>query len=364
MLTKNPKTKFVNLNSFYLELTLSVRTFFKYLSLCQRHSLTSINTTLKHARNCFQIWGWIFLLIVLTSVAIQCVSTHPISRVRIEPDDTMATNTNNTLTDDNHNYEGYTFKADLYLNSTLRPSLRYTQRLCLATFALEHSLRFMTCPSKLQFMKSAFNVIDVVTFVPMLALEVIASLYYNRLSNEVVFRIAFLFSLMGVLKIVRIVKFTLQYGIMRVLILSLKASAPQISLLLVLISIGMLLFSTLIYYAEFYTDNFESIPIGYWWAIVTMTTVGYGDTHPITGWGYVIGSLCAVAGMISTGLPLPVIANNFNFYYKYARVYAFKQRRLQLLKAARCNYSVGAGGGSSKDADGGNHEPDTCVTRL
>ena len=228
-----------------------------------------------------------------------------------------------------------THKGNLYLNSTLRPSLRATQRVCLAIFALEHTVRLLTSPNKRLFLRGFFNVVDVLTFLPMLALELIVGLYNDRLDNSSVFRVAFLLSLMGVFKVVRIVKFTLQYSIMRVLVLSLRASASHVALLLVLISIGMLLFSTLIYYAEFYTENFQSIPIGYWWAIVTMTTVGYGDTHPVTGWGYVVGSLCAVVGMISTGLPLPVIANNFNFYYKYARVHEFRRQRLNKRRSKR-----------------------------
>ncbi len=60
----------------------------------------------------------------------------------------------------------------------------------------------------------------------------------------------------------------------------------EISLLLLLIIVGMLIFSTMIYFAEFHQgDNFQNIPIGYWWSIVTMTTVGYGDKHPDSGWG-------------------------------------------------------------------------------
>ncbi len=52
---------------------------------------------------------------------------------------------------------------------------------------------------------------------------------------------------------------------------------------------GMLIFSTMIYYAEFHANkSFPTIPIGYWWSIVTMTTVGYGDKHPTTPFGYEI----------------------------------------------------------------------------
>ena len=61
-------------------------------------------------------------------------------------------------------------------------------------------------------------------------------------------------------------------------------------LLAIFIMIGMVIFSTLIFYAEFNRpQQFEDIPTGFWWAIVTMTTVGYGDVHPTTPYGYVVG---------------------------------------------------------------------------
>lgn len=107
---------------------------------------------------------------------------------------------------------------------------------------------------------------------------------------------------------------------MRILMLALRASAKEIFLLLMLISIGTLIFSNLIYFAEFYNeDDFFSIPVGFWWAIVTMTTVGYGDKHPSTSWGYVVGAACAVSGILCTAIPIPIIANNFNIYYRHAK---------------------------------------------
>ena len=94
----------------------------------------------------------------------------------------------------------------------------------------------------------------------------------------------------------------------------------------------MLFFSVLIYFAEFSEDgSFEHIPIGFWWAIVTMTTVGYGDKVPKTGWGYMVGGLCAITGMLCTSLPIPIIANNFNMYYSYAIKKKEQRERKQLL---------------------------------
>ena len=117
---------------------------------------------------------------------------------------------------------------------------------------------------------------------------------------------------------------------MRVLLLSVQESAKEILLLMLLIAIGTLIFSNLIYFAEFHQeDDFLNIPVGFWWAIVTMTTVGYGDKHPKSGWGYGIGAVCAVSGMLCTGLPIPIIASNFNMFYTYAKT---RQRTRALQK--------------------------------
>ena len=78
----------------------------------------------------------------------------------------------------------------------------------------------------------------------------------------------------------------------------------------------MILFSTAMYYAESGSnEQFRSIPSGFWWAIITMTTVGYGDLCPTTPFGKCIGTLCAISGSLVIALPLPVFVSNFEERY-------------------------------------------------
>ena len=98
-----------------------------------------------------------------------------------------------------------------------------------------------------------------------------------------------------------------------VLVMSLRDSMWEITVLAVLFVTGMVIFSTLMFYAEYSNPgSYPGIPIGLWWAIVTMTTVGYGDFYPTTPYGYVVGAACAITGMFVASLPIPVISENFS----------------------------------------------------
>jgi potassium voltage-gated channel Shaw-related subfamily C protein 1 len=67
-------------------------------------------------------------------------------------------------------------------------------------------------------------------------------------------------------------------------------------------------------------NDFSSIPLGLWWALVTMTTVGYGDMVPKTYLGMFVGALCAMGGVLVVALPVPVIVSNFAMYYSHTQV--------------------------------------------
>ena len=91
-----------------------------------------------------------------------------------------------------------------------------------------------------------------------------------------------------------------------------------LSFLMLFFIVSMILFSTFIYFCEINENGkvFMSIPHAFWWAIVTMTTVGYGDMFPITPLGKVVGFFCAICGVLCIALPVPSIVSNFHRLYQ------------------------------------------------
>jgi len=123
-------------------------------------------------------------------------------------------------------------------------------------------------------------------------------------------------------------------------------------LLIFFLIIGIVISAALVYYAEriqYNPDNdFTSIPVGLWWAIVTMTTVGYGDMTPKTYLGMVVGSFCALTGVLTIALPVPVIVSNFALFYSHTQARAKlpkKRRRVLPVESVRPKTAGGAPSG-------------------
>lgn len=136
-------------------------------------------------------------------------------------------------------------------------------------------------------------------------------MYILSLSTTAILRV------IRLVRVFRIFKLSRHSKGLQILGMTLKASLRELGLLMFFLLIGVILFSSAIYYAEAGSERsyFKSIPDAFWWAVVTMTTVGYGDMVPHDFWGKVVGSLCAIAGVLTLSLPVPVIVSNFNYFY-------------------------------------------------
>ena len=186
---------------------------------------------------------------------------------------------------------------------------------------VELFLRFLTAPSKKKFLLSPLNIFEFVAVGAVWTPWIVSSIAYGVTSEpNTVHAIYWVYSL-RVLRLFRVFNLA-RFNIgLRVIMLTIKASLRELILLIMVIFIGMVIFASFVYYAEFQLEDsdFENIPIGFWWSVVTMTTVGYGDKFPRSPLGYIVGGLCAVVGIVITGLPIPIISNHFNIYYDYAQ---------------------------------------------
>ncbi|XP_065647071.1 potassium voltage-gated channel subfamily A member 1 [Hydra vulgaris] len=179
---------------------------------------------------------------------------------------------------------------------------------CIAWFSFEYIIRLISSPCPWMFLKSILNFIDLLAILP----------YFITLSFD-----AFNTAPLSVLRVVRLVRAFRIFKLsrhslgLRILGYTLKSSLSELGMLCFFLILGIILFSSAIFYAEHgHNDQFESIPDTFWFSLVTMTTVGYGDKVPKTFVGKLLGSLCAIVGVLMIALPVPVIVSNFEFFYK------------------------------------------------
>ncbi|XP_075066314.1 shaker-related potassium channel tsha2-like [Mixophyes fleayi] len=241
----------------------------------------------------------ISVLIILISIVIFCLETLPEFKeeVRLSGEHLVVNGTRTT--------KGHILTDPFFLIETL----------CIIWFFFELLVRFIASPSKPAFFKNIMNVIDIVSIIPYF-ITLGTELAQNSNNGQQAMSLAIL-RVIRLVRVFRIFKLSRHSKGLQILGKTLQASMRELGLLIFFLFIGVILFSSAVYFAE--TDDpeslFTSIPEAFWWAVVSMTTVGYGDMYPLTIGGKIVGSLCAIAGVLTIALPVPVIVSNFNYFY-------------------------------------------------
>ena len=121
-----------------------------------------------------------------------------------------------------------------------------------------------------------------------------------------------------IFKLARVLKLARHSPGLQAIVYTLRSSYKELGLLIFLVSISGFIFASLCYFIEMDVEDsgFTSIPTAFYWVVVTMTTVGYGDIYPTTGLGKLVGTMCAISGVLVLSLPIPIIAGNFETFHK------------------------------------------------
>ncbi|XP_029428956.1 potassium voltage-gated channel subfamily A member 10 [Rhinatrema bivittatum] len=241
------------------------------------------------------------VLVIVISILIFCIETLP--EFREEKDFQLPTERNN-----------FTRKAKA--PSTFTDPFFVIETACIIWFCFELSIRFVVCPSKSEFFRNLLNIIDIVSVIPYFVTLITELMQETEPSGQQNMSLAIL-RIIRLVRVFRIFKLSRHSKGLQILGQTLKASMRELGLLIFFLFIGVILFSSAVYFAEVDEpkSQFTSIPDGFWWAVVTMTTIGYGDMCPITVGGKIVGTLCAIAGVLTIALPVPVIVSNFNYFY-------------------------------------------------
>uniref|UniRef100_A0A336MSP2 CSON006161 protein n=1 Tax=Culicoides sonorensis TaxID=179676 RepID=A0A336MSP2_CULSO len=268
-----------------------------------------------YSSNAAKIIGIISVFFICVSIISFCLKTHPDMRVPIIRNITVKLANSN----------GTAWVLDK-TQTNAHVAFFYIECFCNAWFTFEILVRFVSSPNKLKFIIASVNIIDYIATMSFF-IDLILQKFASHLEN------ADILEFFSIIRIMRLFKLTRHSSGLKILVQTFRASAKELTLLVFFLVLGIVIFASLVYYAERIQTNphndFNSIPLGLWWALVTMTTVGYGDMTPKTYVGMFVGALCALAGVLTIALPVPVIVSNFTMYYSHtqARAKLPKKRR-------------------------------------
>lgn len=176
-------------------------------------------------------------------------------------------------------------------------ALRTAEWFFTGIFTLEYLARLWVVPNKRRYALSFFGIIDLLSILP-----TYLAFFFGGAQSLMVIRS------LRLLRIFRIFKLSRYIGEGQYLARALKASQHKIIVFLLTVLTSVIVFGTLMYLIEGPAHGFTSIPKSVYWAIVTLTTVGYGDIAPQTPVGQSIASIIMILGYGIIAIPTGIVS--------------------------------------------------------
>ncbi|XP_062614052.1 potassium voltage-gated channel subfamily C member 3-like [Saccostrea cucullata] len=205
---------------------------------------------------------------------------------------------------------------------------------------LDLILRFIITHQKKTFFLVSSNILEIIaitiSFFVMYMDRHPEIIVQNSWLDEIIICVGCLYSL-RVFKLLRLAE---TMGEMKILKLCFQNSLKLILLLLMVFTIFSVIFGSSMFWAEFHNaETFPNMFVSIWWAVVTITTVGYGDHYPKGSYGYLMASLTAVIGILLIAMPIASLSSSFNTYYS---CYTYKKKYTEAKKKSTENISESA----------------------
>ena len=185
------------------------------------------------------------------------------------------------------------------LTNETRQLLRYMEIGTVAVFTIEYLLRIVVADRRFKFIFSFFGLIDLAAILP----------FYLATGLDLrSIRVVRLLRLFRLLKLVRYSSAIQRFHVAFLI-------AKEELLLFFMVSLMLFFFAAVgIYYFEneAQPELFSSVFHSLWWAVVTLTTVGYGDVYPVTTFGRVIASIIMLIGIGMIAVPTSILASTFS----------------------------------------------------
>ncbi|KAK3083727.1 hypothetical protein FSP39_002099 [Pinctada imbricata] len=264
-----------------------------------------------------RIFNYVFMTVVILSMVSFVLGSHPDFRDQILTFEQLLWIRQNMNVEFFDNINLNNSKEVMFATTMTSRTLTNIDLFCMIFFTAELVVHFISCPIMKKFFTFPLNVLDPVLLVAMwtsYAFEQNLEFMIERKELTVIYQITKAFVVLRLFRFFRLVKI---YSGLKIILLTLYASAKELFLLFISFVIAAVFFSSFVYYAEFSVANeFPTILSGIWWAIITMTTVGYGDMYPSSTYGHFVGAACAFFGILILSMPIAVVSTNFFEFYK------------------------------------------------